>query len=141
MTSDEVKRKFESVLNADMLIECKLAEKRELKRRLTDIKSPGFGDRVQATKDPDKFSEVFSKIIELEKEIEADIDALVDNKRECRKLAETLKNNLHKSVLYKIYFEGKTLKEVSAECNRGIRQIANIRDNSFVQIAENSKLH
>ena len=141
MTFDEVKRKFEAILNLDMLIDAKLAEKRELKRRLTDIKSPSFGDRVQCTKDPDKMTDVISKIMNLEKEIDADIDRLVDNKQECRALIETLDNNLHKAVLYKIYFEGKSLKEVGYDCKRGIRQIANIRNNSFVQIAENSKLH
>ena len=141
MTSEEVKRKFESMLDFDLLIDSKLAEKRELKRRLTDIKSPSFGDRVQSTKDPDKFSEVFSKIIELEKEVDSDIDKLLELKKECRTLIETLKNNLHKAVLHKIYFEGKTLKLVSMECGRSIRQIANIRNDCFVQIAENSKLH
>ena len=42
MTSEEVKRKFESMLDIDLLIDSKLAEKRELKRRLTDIKSPAL---------------------------------------------------------------------------------------------------
>lgn len=140
MTFDEVKCKLESVLNTDNLIDVKLTEVTELRRRLTDIKSPGFGDRVQATKDPDKITLVVGKIIELENEINADIDNLIDNKNECRVLIETLDNNLHKAVLYKIYFEGKTLKEVSSECGRGIRQIANIRNNSIVQIAENCKL-
>ena len=139
VTFDEVKCKLESVLNTDNLIDAKLAEVNELRRRLTDVKSPSFGDRVQATKDPDKITLVIGKIIELENEINADIDKLIDDKKTCRELIERLQSNVYKVVLYRIYFEGKTLKTLANSLKMSVRQVARIRNKAIVQIAEISK--
>lgn len=139
VTFDEVKCKLESVLNTDNLIDVKLAEVNELRRRLTDVKSPSFGDRVQATKDPDKITLVIGKIIELENEINADIDKLIDDKKTCRELIERLQSNVYKVVLYRIYFEGKTLKTLANSLKMSVRQVARIRNKAIVQIAEISK--
>lgn len=139
VTFDEVKCKLESVLNTDNLIDTKLAEVNELRRRLTDVKSPSFGDRVQATKDPDKITLVIGKIIELENEINADIDKLIDDKKTCRELIERLQSNVYKVVLYRIYFEGKTLKTLANSLKMSVRQVARIRNKAIVQIAEISK--
>ena len=139
MTFDEVKCKLESVLNTDNLIDVKLAEVNELRRRLTDVKSPSFGDRVQATKDPDKITLVIGKIIELENEINADIDKLIDDKKTCRELIERLQSNVYKVILYRIYFEGKTLKMLANNLKMSVRQVARIRNKAIVQIAEISK--
>ena len=139
MEFEEIKRLLESVLNTDRLIDIKLVEIGELRRRLTDVKSPSFGDRVQGTKDPDKFTDVISKIIELEKEVNFDIDKLVDNKRACRELIESLESNFYKVVLYKIYFEGKSLKTLADSLKMSVRQIGRIRNKAIVQIAKISK--
>ena len=139
VTFDEVKCKLESVLNTDNLIDVKLAEVNELRRRLTDVKSPSFGDRVQATKDPDKITLVIGKIIELENEINADIDKLIDDKKTCRELIERLQSNVYKVILYRIYFEGKTLKTLANSLKMSVRQVARIRNKAIVQIAEISK--
>ena len=139
VTFDEVKCKLESVLNTDNLIDVKLAEVNELRRRLTDVKSPSFGDRVQATKDPDKITLVIGKIIELENEINADIDKLIDDKKTCRELIERLQSNVYKVVLYRIYFEGKTLKTLANSLKMSVRQVARIRNKAIVKIAEFSK--
>ena len=69
MDFHEIKMKLNSVLSTDKLIDAKLEDIKELRRRLQDVKSPSFGDRVQSTKDPDKFTNVINKIIELEKEV------------------------------------------------------------------------
>ena len=139
VTFDEVKCKLESILNTDNLIDVKLAEVNELRRRLTDVKSPSFGDRVQATKDPDKITLVIGKIIELENEINADIDKLIEDKKTCRELIERLQSNVYKVILYRIYFEGKTLKTLANSLKMSVRQVARIRNKAIVQIAEISK--
>ena len=136
---EEIKSLLESVLNADKLIDTKLVDIEELRRRLQDVKSPSFGDRVQSTKDPDKFTDVISKIIEMEKEVNDDIDKLIDNKNACRRLIESLESNFYKVVLYKIYFEGKSLKTLADSLKMSVRQIARIRNKAIVQISKNSK--
>ena len=139
MDFHEIKTKLNSVLNADKLIDTKLVDIEELRRRLQDVKSPTFGDRVQSTKDPDKFTDVISKIIEMEKEVNDDIDKLIDNKNACRELIESLESNFYKVVLYGIYFEGKSLKTLANSLKKSVRQIARIRDKAIVQISKNSK--
>lgn len=135
----EIKNMLEDISNTDRLIDAKLVEVGELRRRLTDIKSPSFGDRVQTTKDPDKFTDTIAKITEMEAEINFEVDKLIDTKNVCRQLVESLESNFYKVVLYKLYFEGKTLREVSETLRKSIRQIARIRNNAIVQIAEISK--
>lgn len=139
MDFHEIKTKLNSVLSTDKLIDAKLEDIKELRRRLQDVKSPSFGDRVQSTKDPDKFTNVINKIIELEKEVNEDIDKLIDNKNACRRLIESLESNFYKVVLYKIYFEGKSLRTVADSLNVSVRQIARIRNKAIVQISKNSK--
>ena len=139
MDFHEIKTKLNSVLNADKLIDTKLVDIEELRRRLQDVKSPTFGDRVQSTKDPDKFTDVISKIIEMEKEVNDDIDKLIDNKNACRELIESLESNFYKVVLYKIYFEGKKLRTIADSLSVSVRQIARIRNKAIVQISKNSK--
>ena len=139
MDFHEIKAKLNSVLSTDKLIDAKLVDIEELRRRLQDVKSPSFGDRVQSTKDPDKFTNVINKIIELEKEVNEDIDKLIDNKNACRELIESLESNFYKVVLYKIYFEGKSLRTVADSLSVSVRQIARIRDKAIVQISKNSK--
>ena len=139
MDFHEIKMKLNSVLNTDKLIDTKLVDIEELRRRLQDVKSPTFGDRVQSTKDPDKFTNVINKIIELEKEVNEDIDKLIDNKNACRRLIESLESNFYKVVLYKIYFEGKSLRTVADSLSVSVRQIARIRNKAIVQISKNSK--
>ena len=139
MDFHEIKTKLNSVLNTDKLIDTKLVDIEELRRRLQDVKSPSFGDRVQSTKDPDKFTNVINKIIELEKEVNEDIDKLIDNKNACRELIESLESNFYKVVLYKIYFEGKSLRTLADSLSVSVRQIARIRNKAIVQISKNSK--
>ena len=139
MDFHEIKAKLNSVLSTDKLIDAKLVDIEELRRRLQDVKSPSFGDRVQSTKDPDKFTNVINKIIELEKEVNEDIDKLIDNKNACRELIESLESNFYKVVLYKIYFEGKSLRTVADSLSVSVRQIARIRNKAIVQISKNSK--
>lgn len=139
MDFHEIKMKLNSVLSTDKLIDAKLEDINELRRRLQDVKSPSFGDRVQSTKDPDKFTNVINKIIELEKEVNEDIDKLIDNKNACRRLIESLESNFYKVVLYKIYFEGKSLKTLADSLKMSVRQIARIRNKAIVQISKNSK--
>lgn len=141
MTVCDVKMKFEAVMYMDRLINAKLEDIKEMRRKLSDVGSPAFGERVQATRDHDKFTGAISKIIEMENEVNAEIDRLVDLKAECRVMVEGLEKNLHKLIMYQIYFSGKTMGEVAEMCNKSIRQIANIKNACFVQIAENQKLH
>lgn len=116
-----------------MMIDCKLEQINGLRDRLTSISSP-MGERVQGTKDPDKFTDPVSKIIELENEINADIDKLVDLKSEARKSIEQLNDDREKLVLYKRYFENKTFEQISVEMNYSWRRIHQFHSDALMQL-------
>ena len=109
----------------DMMIDCKLEQIKNLRDKLTSISSPmgNIGDKVQSSKDPDKFTNTISKIVELENEINNDIDKLVDLKSIARKAIESLDDDVEKMVLYKRYFENKTFEQISVELNYSWRRI------------------
>ena len=114
----------------DMMIDCKLEQINDLRDMLTSIGSP-IGDKVQSSKDPDKFTDPVSKIIELEKEINDDIDKLIDLKRIARKAIEQLDNEVENMVLYKRYFENKSFEQISVEMGYSWRQIHRLHGNAL----------
>ena len=120
----QVKEFLNSIRCIDNLIDSKCEQIKELRCRLTSISSPmGNTERVQSSKNPDKFSDAISKIIELENEINGDIDKLIDLKREARRLIEKLDDNVEKTILYKRYFENKTFEQISVEINYSWRRV------------------
>lgn len=118
----QVKEFLNKIRHIDMMIDCKCGQIKDLRDRLTSISCP-MGEKVQSTKDPDKFTDPVSKIIELEQEINEDIDKLIDLKRVARKVIEQLDNEVEKMILYKRYFENKTFEQISVEMNYSWRQI------------------
>ena len=130
----QVKEFLNKIRHIDMMIDCKLEQINGLRDRLTSIGSPGMGERVQGTKDPDKFTDPVSKIIELENEINTDIDKLVDLKSEARKSIEQLNDDREKLVLYKRYFENKTFEQISVEMNYSWRRIHQFHSDALIQL-------
>ena len=129
----QVKDFLNRIRRIDMMIDCKCDQIKELRDRLTSISSP-MGERVQGTKDPDKFTNPVSKIIELENEINEDIDKLVDLKRVARRMIEQLNSDVEKLVLYKHYFENKTFEQVSVEMNYSWRRIHQIHGDALKKL-------
>ena len=117
----------------DMMIDCKLEQINDLRDMLTSIGSP-IGDKVQSSKDPDKFTDPVSKIVELENEINNDIDKLVDLKSIARQAIESLDNDIEKMVLYKRYFENKTFEQISVELNYSWRRIHQFHGNALKKL-------
>lgn len=126
----QVKEFLNKIRHIDMMIDCKCDQIKSLRDRLTSISCP-MGEKVQSTKDPDKFTDPVSNIIELENEINEDIDKLVNLKREARRLIERLNNDVEKIVLYKYYFEGKTFEQVSVEMNYSWRRVNQIHSDAL----------
>ena len=129
----QVKEFLNKIRYIDAMIDCKRDQIKDLRDRLTSISCP-MGEKVQSTKDPDKFTNPVSKIIELEKEINDDIDKLIDLKRIARKVIEQLDNEVEKMVLYKRYFENKTFEQISVELNYSWRRIHQFHSDALIQL-------
>ena len=135
----QVKEFLNKIRHIDMMIDCKCDQIKSLRDRLTSISCP-MGEKVQSTKDPDKFTNPISKIIELEQEINEDIDKLIDLKRVARKVIEQLDNEVEKMILYKRYFENKTFEQISVEMNYSWRQIHRLHGSALQSFSKVYKM-
>ena len=129
----QVKEFLNKIRHIDMMIDCKCDQIKGLRNRLTSISCP-MGEKVQSTKDPDKFTDPISKIVELEQEINEDIDKLIDLKRVARQMIEQLDNEVEKIVLYKRYFENKTFEQISVEMNYSWRRINQVHGDALKKL-------
>lgn len=112
----------------DMMINCKIDQVSELRNLLTGGAIRYDTDKVQTSLNPDKMSDIVSKIIELEEKINDDVDKLVDLKNEARILIEKMNNDIDKVILYKRYFSNKTFEQIAVECNYSYRQVKRKHD-------------
>ena len=115
----------------DMMIDCKVEQLEDLRSRIISLGSPSFGDKVQSSLNPDKFTNTINNILELEKDIDNDIDKLVDLKREAREIIEKLDNDVEKLVLYKRYFDRKTFEQISVEMSYSWKHIHRLHSNAL----------
>ena len=130
-----VREFLENIRYTDMLIDSKLQQIKSIRERLCSA-TVSLGEKVQESKDPDKFTDGVAKIIELEKAINADIDKLVEDKRIAREMIEELGDNVDKVILYRVYFErgkmsriahdlGYSKRWVETRCNEAIKKLEN----------------
>ena len=132
---------LEKIITIDNLINCKIAQIKDLRDGLSYVGSNLSSDKVQSSIDPDKFTNTISKIIDLESEINRDIDRLVDYKKTARELIEKLDSDTQKIILYKRYFEGKTFETISVECGYSWRQTHRIHSKALQRLNEVIESH
>lgn len=126
----DIRTFLNQIRHLDLLIDTKLGQVNQIRNRMEYV-SPTFDERVQGTKDPDKFTNGVSRIIELEKVINADIDELVDMKLKAREMIEMLDVVIEKVVLYKHYFEGKTFEDIGNEVYYSSRWVKKVHDDAI----------
>ena len=127
----QVKDFLNKIRHIDMMIDCKCEQISNLRSRLTSLGSPTLGDKVQSTKDPDKFTNTVSKSMKLENKINADIDTLVELKNIARNIIERIDGEVEKLILYKRYFENKRFEEIAIECGYSLRHIYRLHDDAL----------
>ena len=121
---------LKNIMYIDMLIDTKIQQINDIRNRMCYV-GISYGDKVQGSKDPDKFTNGVAKIIELEEVIDADIDKLVDMKSQAREMIETLERNVDKVILYKRYFERKGFDQIANELNYSKRRIEQLHSDAI----------
>ena len=129
----QVKEFLESIRCTDMLIDSKIQQIKRIRESLC-YAGISYGDKVQGSRNPDKFTDGVAKIIELEKMIDADIDTLVDNKRQAREMIETLDSIIEKTVLYKRYFENNSFDDIAVVMNYSVRRVYQIHADAISKL-------
>ena len=122
----QVKEFLENIRCTDMLIDSKIQQIKRIRESLCYAGVCYDGEKVQSSRNPDKFTDGVAKIIELEKMIDADIDTLVDNKRQAREMIETLDSIVEKTILYKRYFENNSFDDIAVVMNYSVRRVYQI---------------
>lgn len=130
----DIRTYLNQIRHLDLLIDSKLEQVSQLRNRMIYV-SPTFGERVQGSHDPDKFTNGVAKIIELEKVINEDIDKLVDMKVKAREIIETLNTVIEKAILYKHYFEGKSFEDIAVEVNYSLRWVYKIHGDAIDKLS------
>lgn len=99
----------------DKQINQKLYELYEIKNALYGTGMSNDNERVQTSGDKDRIGNMVSKIVDLEKEVDALIDEFVDFKKDVLEIISSLANETQKQVLFKKYFEYKSIYIIAVE--------------------------
>ena len=110
-----VKDFLNKIRKFDLLINEKLKDVTTLRDTLMNVTVSYDGERVQTSKQGDKFADTVAKIVDLEEKINADVDKLVEYKEVARMLIEKLDDDILKVILYKRYFRGCTFEQIAFE--------------------------
>ena len=129
-----IRNYLNEIRHLDLLIDSKLEQVNQIRNQMIYV-SPTFGERVQGSHDPDKFTNGVAKIIELEKVINEDIDKLVDMKMKAREIIETLDTVVEKAILYKHFFEGKSFEDIAVEVNYSVRWVYKIHGDAMDKLS------
>lgn len=103
---------LQQIKKLNRLIENKLIEVRQLKEIANNAAGNMTGEKVQATKNPQRIAEAICKYVDLENEINADIDRLIDTRKNVIGVIEQL-NPTEYDIIHKIYVQNLTLQDVA----------------------------
>lgn len=109
--------KLKQIKKLDVLINSKLEEIENLKTLATKVNAPLNQERVQSSGSNDQLGECVAKIVDLQNEINDDIDAFINLKREIEHKVLSIDNPVAINVLYKKYFQHKTIVQIAEECD------------------------
>lgn len=110
MTAKEYLQQAEKL---DLLIQNKLAEKRQWLEVALGITAHLGGERVQTSGSKSKMAEAVEKCIDVEREISALIDRLIDTKSEIVTVIELVENPTEYDVLHKRYIQKMSLLQIA----------------------------
>ena len=99
----------------DKMIQNKLSEIYQLKTMACSVTVSSENDRVQTSSDKDRLGSTVAKIVDLEKETDRLVDSFVDLKKEIMSIISMIKSERHREILFKKYFEQKSIYAIAEE--------------------------
>ena len=99
----------------DKMIQNKLSEIYQLKTMACSVTVSSENDRVQTSSDKDRLGSTVAKIVDLEKETDRLVDSFVDLKKEIMSIISMIKSEKHREILFKKYFEQKSIYAIAEE--------------------------
>lgn len=111
----ETKQYLCQISRLDRQIQNKLSEIYQLKTMACNITTSNDKERVQRSGGKDKVGSVVSEIVDMEHEVDGMIDQFVDLKKEILQMISILEKQRHKQILFKKYFEYKSIYTIAKE--------------------------
>ena len=99
----------------DKMIQNKLSEIYQLKTMACSVTVSNDSERVQTSADKDRLGSTVAKIVDLEKETDRLVDRFVDLKKEIMSIISMIKSEKHREILFKKYFEQKSIYAIAEE--------------------------
>lgn len=111
----DTKQYLQQIERLDKMIQNKLSEIYQLKTMACSVTVSSENDRVQTSSDKDRLGSTVAKIVDLEKETDRLVDSFVDLKKEIMSIISMIKSERHREILFKKYFEQKSLYAIAEE--------------------------
>lgn len=120
----------------DIRIDNMIDEKSRLMDLITRITPTYAGEAVSGGSNQDKLGDTIAKIVDMEADIDRRIDTLCDMKQTAMRMIDRLQNPNHVKILYKRYFQYKTLEQISVEMGYSYRNICYIHGKALQELSK-----
>ena len=96
----------------------------------------GSGERVQSSKDPDKFGTLYGKIDEKEREIVNEISKLIDFKLKVSSEINNMKDGRYIELLHRRYIEHESWNAISIDMQYSLKHITKLHRRALQEFEE-----
>lgn len=111
----DTKQYLSQIERLDKMIQNKLSEIYQLKTMACNVTVSNEKERVQTSSDNDRLGSTVAKIVDLEKETDMLVDRFIDLKKEIMSIISMIKSEKHREILFKKYFEQKSIYAIAEE--------------------------
>lgn len=96
----------------------------------------GSGERVQSSKDPDKFGTLYGKIDEKEREIVNEISKLIDFKLKVSSEINNMKDGRYIDLLHRRYIEHESWNAISIDMQYSLKHVTKLHKRALQEFEE-----
>lgn len=130
----EAKEYLGQIRRYDIMIENKLEMVRRLRNQAESITAPMNGERVQASKRPDKMAECVVKMVDLERIIKDDVEELTRIKEEVMSVIDRVDDADMINLLYKRYVLYKPWEKIADEMFFSVQTVYRLHGKALLKV-------
>lgn len=114
-------------------------DKETLRQMMFSFGGAGDGERVQSSRDNDKFGTLYGRIDEKERQITDAIDELVDFKLKVSKEINDLEDERYIIVLYKRYIQFDSWERIAVDMGYNMRYVQQLHGQALIEFKKKHK--
>ena len=130
------KEYLHSIKIKDAIINNLQHDKEDLRDMLYSLGGTEGGDRVQNSRNNDKFGTLYARIDDKEHEITEKIDELVDFKLRVSDEINALPDSRYSAVLHKRHIQFQSWRRIAADLNHNIRYVQQLNGEGLLMFEE-----